>query len=135
MRGEADPPPRGRALTHGDFHLGQLVRLDGGWRLIDLDGIGVGDPVWDLARLAAWFAGGVIPPPAWNRFVGGYRAAAGPALPPHGDPWTVLDAPARALVAQIAGLAIVNGDLDVAETFVACCRRITAMYPVCAPGE
>ena len=65
----------------------------------------------------------------------GYRAAGGPALPPDGDPWPVLDAPARALVAQIAAIAIVKGDLDVAETFVACCRRITAMYPVWAPGE
>jgi aminoglycoside phosphotransferase (APT) family kinase protein len=136
MRGEADPPAaRRRALTHGDFHLGQVVLVAGGWRLIDVDGLGLGDPVWDLARLAAWFACGVVPPAEWNRFLAGYRAAGGPAVPPDGDPWPALDAPARALVAQIAALAIVKGDLDLAETAVACCRRIVAMYPRDAAGE
>lgn len=63
-----------RLLCHGDFHLGQLVRAPGSvppqkslssppapWRLIDIDDLGLGDPAWDLARPAAWFAAGILP--------------------------------------------------------------------------
>jgi hypothetical protein len=126
---------RPRTLVHGDFHLGQLVRHGGGWRLIDVDDLGLGDPAWDLARPAAWFAAGVIGPETWAEFVGGYRSADGPAVPADGDPWPVLDPFARALTAQIAALAVVNRDLDVAETYVACCRRIVTMYPAGATHE
>jgi hypothetical protein len=114
-------------LTHGDWHLGQLVRVAEGWRLIDADQLGAGEPTWDLARPAAWFAAGLMPPELWDRFLGAYRAAGGVAVPPDGDPWPVLDAPARALAVQTAALAIVNADLDVAEAFVACCRRINGL--------
>lgn len=139
--GRTDRPPPGartdrpRTLVHGDFHLGQLVRHAGGWRLIDVDDLGFGDPAWDLARPAAWYAAGVLDPDEWAAFLAGYRAAGGPAVPPDGDPWPVLDPFARALTAQIAALAIVNHDLDLAETYVACCRRIAAMYPAGAAGE
>jgi hypothetical protein len=130
-----DPDNRPWTLVHGDFHLGQLVRHAGGWRLIDVDDLGPGDPAWDLARPAAWFAAGVITPEEWAEFVSGYRSAGGPAVPADGDPWPVLDPFARALTAQIAALAVANGHLDIAETYVACCQRITAMYPRCARGE
>lgn len=116
-------------LTHGDWHLGQLVRVAEGWRLIDADELGTGEPTWDLARPAAWYAAGLMPPPLWDRFLGAYQAAGGVAVPPDGDPWPVLDAPARALAVQTAALAIVNADLDVAEAFVACCRRINGLVP------
>jgi Ser/Thr protein kinase RdoA (MazF antagonist) len=128
-------PDRARALVHGDFHLGQLVRHAGRWRLIDVDDLGTGDPAWDLARPAAWFAAGVLEPAEWAAFLAGYRGAGGPAVPRDGDPWPVLDPFARALTAQIAALAVVNRDLDVAEAYVACCRRIATMYPPGAPGE
>ncbi len=134
-RGDGGRDHRPHTLVHGDFHLGQLVRHRGALRLIDIDDIGLGDPAWDLARPAAWFAAGVLDPAEWAALVAGYRAGGGPAIPPAGDPWPVLDPFARALTAQIAALAVVNGDLDVAETYVACCRRIAAMYPRCAPGE
>jgi Phosphotransferase enzyme family len=117
----------GTALTHGDWHMGQLIRLPDGWRMIDVDDLGAGDPVWDLARPAAWFAAGVMPAPAWERFLGAYRAHGGPAVPGEGDVWAALDLPARALAVQTAALAVAGGDLDVAEAFVACCRRITRL--------
>jgi hypothetical protein len=126
---------RPRVLVHGDFHLGQLVRHDGRWRLIDIDDLGVDDPAWDLARAAAWFAAGVIEATEWAGFLAGYRDGGGPAIPPSGDPWPVLDPYARALTAQIAALAVAGGHLDIAETYVACCRRISAMYPAGASGE
>lgn len=64
-----------RSTTHGDWHMGQLVRTGDGWILIDVDDLGVGDPAWDLARPAAWFAAGLLDPEVWHRFLGAYRAA------------------------------------------------------------
>lgn len=96
-------PHRPLTLVHGDWHLGQLGRphAEAPWVLIDIDDLGVGDPAWDLARPAGFWAAGLIPDDDWTRFVGAYRAAGGPALP-DGDPWPVLDPFARAAVVQAA---------------------------------
>jgi aminoglycoside phosphotransferase (APT) family kinase protein len=103
-----EPSPGGNGLVHGDWHLGQLVRTPGaGWRLIDLDDLGVGDPVWDLARPAALYAAGVLPPADWETFCGAYRGAGGRALPAHEDPWARLNIPAQALAVQIAATCVV----------------------------
>ncbi|KUI00555.1 aminoglycoside phosphotransferase [Mycolicibacterium acapulense] len=94
---------RPHTLVHGDWHLGQLARphADGPWILLDVDDLGAGDPAWDLARPAGFWAAGLIPDADWQSFVDAYRAAGGPALP-DGDPWPVLDAYARAAVVQAA---------------------------------
>lgn len=109
-RAETPMPDDGtRTLCHGDFHLGQLVRHPaphGPWRLIDVDDLGTGVPAWDLARPAAWYACGLLAPEEWTRFLTAYRAAAGPAISAHGDPWPTLDIPARALTVQTAATAI-----------------------------
>ncbi|MFG3036540.1 phosphotransferase family protein [Streptomyces sp. NPDC048330] len=114
-----DPAATGhRALCHGDFHLGQLVRgvgapqgrSAGPWRLIDVDDLGLGDPAWDLARPAAWFAAGILPPEVWSRFLGAYLEAGGPAV--GADPWVRLDAPARALTVQTAALAVAKSTAE-----------------------
>lgn len=98
-------PPGARqaaaTLIHGDFHLGQLGRADGRWVLIDIDDLALGDPAWDLARPAGFWAAGMIPDADWYRFLDGYRAGAGPAVPP-GDPWSVLEPFARAAVLAAA---------------------------------
>ena len=98
--GSADRP---HTLVHGDFHLGQLGRLSriGPWQLLDVDDLGVGDPVWDLARPAGFWAAGLMPDTDWRTMLDAYRAAGGPALPP-GDPWPVLEPFARAAVIQAA---------------------------------
>ncbi|WP_203005585.1 phosphotransferase [Frankia nepalensis] len=147
-------PGRPRTLIHGDWHLGQLVQTAvGGWRLIDIDDLGVGDPAWDLARPAAWFAAGLLPPEVWARFVDAYRAAGGPALPGEGDPWPAVDLPARTFVVEFAARALTTswpapaagdapdrpdqqadedgedskGDQErVGDAFVACCRQMVA---------
>ncbi|RNL73994.1 phosphotransferase family protein [Streptomyces sp. I6] len=131
------PAPAPARLCHGDLHLGQLVRHpvdEGTWHLIDVDDLGLGDPAWDLARPAAWFAAGLLAPDTWARFLGAYRGAGGPAAGPYGaDPWPPLDVPARALTVQTAALALVRStagrrDLDDVERSMAdACARIASL--------
>lgn len=99
----AGSPDRPLTLVHGDWHLGQLGRKgpSAPWVLLDVDDLGIGDPAWDLARPAGFWAAGLIPDDDWALFVDGYRDAAGPALP-DGDPWPVLEPYARAAVVQAA---------------------------------
>ncbi|MGW7369303.1 phosphotransferase family protein [Streptomyces sp. NPDC054841] len=133
------PAPRHARLCHGDLHLGQLVRHpahDGPWLLIDVDDLGLGDPAWDLARPAAWYAAGLLPPDVWTRFLTAYRAAGGPAAGPDGvDPWPQLDVPARALTVQTAALALAKSaaarrDLDEVERMMTdACARIASLPP------
>lgn len=132
------PMPDTTTLCHGDLHLGQLVRHptpDGPWRLIDIDDLGRGVPAWDLARPAAWYACGLLPPDEWTRFLAAYRAADGPAVPAHGDPWPALDIPARALTAQTAARAItkaVTADRpldEVEQSLVDACARMGSTPP------
>jgi aminoglycoside phosphotransferase (APT) family kinase protein len=133
--------PSARTLCHGDLHLGQLVRTRGGdWLLIDIDDLGPGEPAWDLARPAAWFACGLLPPDEWARFLTAYQKAGGPAVPADSDPWPALDVPARALTVQTAALAIAKSvaaerPLDEVETSVidACDRMAT--HPPELAGE
>lgn len=120
----------GTSLVHGDWHLGQLVVPveRAGWRLIDVDDAGIGDPAWDLARPAALFAVGLLAPVTWACFVDAYRGAGGPAVPAGGDPWPPLDVPARALVVRLAAQAVLRAggdELDESdEPLVDACVRI-----------
>ncbi|MFJ2023928.1 phosphotransferase family protein [Streptomyces sp. NPDC087897] len=143
-RGESPPPTRrDRFLCHGDLHLGQLVRHpapDGPWLLIDVDDAGAGDPAWDLARPAAWYAAGLLAPEDWSVFLRAYRSAGGPAVPAAGDPWPVLDVPARALTVQTAAVALAKcaaerRDPDAHEQLmIESCARIATLPPELASG-
>jgi aminoglycoside phosphotransferase (APT) family kinase protein len=130
--------PAHLTLCHGDWHLGQMVQADG-WRLIDVDDLGIGDPAWDLARPAALHAAGVLDPETWGRFLDAYSAAGGVAVSP-GDPWAALDVPARALVVQMAARALLAAQRDgkvldeAQEALVETCDRIVAAHPHMARG-
>jgi hypothetical protein len=97
----AGSPNRPMTLVHGDWHLGQLAQAGEAWVLIDVDDLGVGDPAWDIARPAGFWAAGLIPDDDWATFLDAYRDAGGPAVPA-GDPWPVLEPFARAAVVQAA---------------------------------
>ena len=115
--------------AHGDFHLGQLghTPLRRSWKLLDVDDFGLGDPAWDLARPAGFWAAGLLPDDAWQAFLSGYREAGGPAVPPTGDPWPRLDLPARAavVIAAVQALRLPHG-AEAAGTLLAACRSMQA---------
>jgi hypothetical protein len=141
-RGEGQP----LTVVHGDWHLGQLGRLrrhldaahrglighpdaQQGWRLIDIDDLGLGDPAWDFERVAAMWAIGILPDGEWEALLDAYLSAGGPALPA-ADPWSPLDPVARAGVVQAAAGAVrravgENRDLDdVDMLLIEGCERI-----------
>ncbi|MEU4406000.1 phosphotransferase [Streptosporangium sp. NPDC023963] len=124
-------------LTHGDWHMGQMVRAPKEWILIDVDDLGVGDQAWDLSRPAAWFAAGLLEPEVWHRFLGAYRAAGGVAVPPDGDPWKRLEIPAQAMTVQLAAAAVAAAGREgrpldeVEEVLVESCLRIVRHRSAC----
>ncbi len=135
LRPVDDPADSMRTLVHGDWHFGQLLALNQSgkklWRLIDPDDMGIGDPAWDLARPAAFFAAGLIPPEVWFSFLKTYQASGGPAVFDIHDPWPRLERPARALLIQCAASAVLRSrrlqrPLAEAEyALIEACRRMT----------
>lgn len=120
-------------VCHGDWHFGQLVTADGdSWQLCDIDDLGLGDPLWDLGRPAAYLAVGVVTREEFHGFLDAYRQAGG-LLPPGADPWPVLDVPARAYAVQAAARALLTARRAgvapdaVTSELVAACSRIAAL--------
>ena len=90
--------------------------------LIDVDDLGVGDPAWDLARPAGFWAAGLIPDDDWMTFLEAYQNDDGPAVT--AEPWPVLEPFARAVVVQAAATGVARGDSHEtqAASMAACAR-------------
>ncbi|TQM61598.1 phosphotransferase family enzyme [Humibacillus xanthopallidus] len=114
------------SLVHGDWHLGQLAHDGDGWRLLDIDDVGLGDPAWDLGRPAGFWAAGLLDDEDWGTFIDAYRAAGGPGIPHDSDPWPRLDLPARCavFVAAVRELAIqpASSEISASALLQACAR-------------
>ncbi|WP_189248454.1 phosphotransferase [Streptosporangium pseudovulgare] len=132
------------SLAHGDWHMGQLVSVGGEWILIDIDDLGTGDPAWDLARPAAWFAAGLLEPSVWHGFLAAYRAAGGRAAGAEGDdPWPRLDLPAQAMTVQLAAASIDKAERagrpldEVEHALLDTCEKIARARNAChgAPAQ
>jgi hypothetical protein len=117
-------------LAHGDWHFGQLVGVGGRWLLADVDDLGLGDPLWDLGRPAAFRAIGVVSGEESDSFLDAYRSAGG-RLPGGADTWAALDVPARAYTVQTAARSLLAAHRqgttpdDVTAELLAACRRMT----------
>ncbi|MBK8461280.1 MAG: aminoglycoside phosphotransferase family protein [Micropruina sp.] len=128
-RAPADLAPLGRALLtealgreepaaliHGDWHVGQLGFAGSSWKLLDIDDLGVGDPAWDFARPAGFWAVGLLGDDDWHAFL------AGAGRPSLWDPaW---DLPARCAV-FVAAVRAVGQAAAEAEALVEGCRRMS----------
>lgn len=115
-----------RQLLHGDWHLGQLGRTAAGWCLLDPEDLGLGDPAWDLARPAGFWAADLLSDADWREFLDGYRASGGIAIPPNGDPWPALDLPARCAV-FVAAMHPEAHSPDTARALADACRRMAQL--------
>ena len=113
-------------LLHGDWHLGQLGRTAAGWCLLDPEDLGRGDPAWDLARPAGFWAADLLPDADWQEFLDGYRAAGGTAIPAAGGPGPVLDLPARCAV-YVAAMHPDAHPSDTAQALAEACRRMAQL--------
>jgi len=138
VRGQASAPGP-LTVTHGDWHLGQLIApTGGGWRLADVDDLGIGPPVWDFARIAALRAVGVVHEQEFQNFLDAYWAAGGPALRPGtgdaADPagWAALDAVTRAEVVSTTARRLARADAghespdDLTTDLLQMCARLAA---------
>lgn len=115
-----------RQLLHGDWHLGQLGRTGAGWCLLDPEDLGLGDPAWDLARPAGFWAADLLSDADWQEFLDGYRASGGTAIPAVGDPWPALDLPARCAV-YVAAMHPEAHTSDTAQALAEACRRMAQL--------
>jgi hypothetical protein len=116
-------------LAHGDFHLGQLghTPLRRSWKLLDVDDFGTGDPAWDLASPAGYWAAGLLDDEAWTEFLDAYRQAGGTAVAQTGDPWPSLNVPAQAAVLIAVSQQLRAGsDLAAVEPLLQTARRLHA---------
>ena len=134
-------------VVHGDLHLGQLGQVGqrgqpghlgthatngsqpGQWLLLDIDDLGRGHPVADLARPAALWAVGLLADEDWTRLLAAYRRRSHVLLPPDEHLWEHLDAPARtALVILTAQALRHEEDAEIIRRLLSACTRITQTH-------
>ena len=126
-----------RVWTHGDFHLGQIVFVKDNDRtnamFIDVDTMCVSIPEWDLARPAALFASGILPPDAWQCFIESYGKNISNHEFNQKNLWSRLDIPAKVMVVKLATSAVnraiqTKEDLDDSEIqLIETCNAISSV--------
>ena len=88
---------------------------------------GIGDPAWDLARPAGFWAAGLMADAEWGSVLDAYaeactRGVLGAWGPAARDPWIALDLPARCAV-YVAATAGIHSE-DIAAALQEACLRM-----------
>ncbi|MCX6116367.1 MAG: hypothetical protein NT027_02405, partial [Proteobacteria bacterium] len=127
-----------KTWAHGDFHLGQIVRVcqddQESLRLIDIDTLSPSAPELDLARPAALFAAGILPGDVWTSFLDSYWQNRFQLTLDESKFWSSADLLVQVLTVKLAiiainraidaGLCLEPTELQIVET----CRSIGMKY-------
>lgn len=122
------------SLIHGDWHPGQVARSGHELKLIDSDDVGLGDPMWDLARVAGWSLAGVISNEVWNTFFSHYAAARLLNKQQIETVWQNLELPARAAAILSAATGMLHAEKeqreleDYEKELLESCQRIVKLF-------
>lgn len=122
------------SLVHGDWHPGQVVRSSNQLKLIDCDDVGLGNPMWDLARVAGWSLAGVISHEVWTSFFNHYAAARQLTNQQIETVWQNLELPARAATILSAATGVIHAEKeqrdleDYEKELFESCQRIVKLF-------
>ena len=122
------------SIIHGDWHPGQMVYFENRLVFIDIDDVGLGNRMFDLAKPAAFFLSGLLESNLWNEFRESYENSCQMAKVNRDHFWKDLELPARASVIQSAITALAHASesdrklADFEAELIKTCQRVTQCY-------
>jgi len=123
-----------QSYIHGDWHPGQVAYYENKLVFIDIDDVGIGNRMFDLAKPAAYFLAGLLPNHMWKEFSEGYQNSCNMSQENRDTFWSELELPARAAVIQSAITALTHAseNLRALQNFeielIKSCQRVTQCH-------